>query len=224
MKLIFTFSLACSILFSCKKNNDDAAPGFNINQLEGYVISGAVIRSTGFTPFAAEFLPGQKVKLGYETFYYDSKDYVIDKDTLKVNDNIKLVIKNKKVTHYYYYSSNPYTPGSSTHDLSFNLYKKPEASQLQGKTFTGTYYNYPDGSVLHNSFYYKFAQNTNTLAAGFTIGMPVRSNPYINIGNVAAFAQPGNDRELMVWHNGRLLAIYFNKEENQYQYALLSPQ
>ncbi|RYD97034.1 MAG: hypothetical protein EOP54_12080 [Sphingobacteriales bacterium] len=216
LKLSTLLLVASSIFLSCKKDKENE-PQFDINSPAGYVVAGKfsimVQGNLMNIPIVFEFLANQKVKLAYIEGTGDL-DYIVSKDTILLN-GIKLLIKDDRVTYFRF--------GQDEHaNYNFKLLKKPASNTLRGKTFAGTYYN-PDNTVLHPDFFYGFHASEDKVAAGYTVGAPVRTETYTPVGNVAALVHGNGFNEFMLLNEGKLEAMYL-AAGGGYQYATLSPQ
>jgi hypothetical protein len=224
-KLIQTpVMLAMLLLFtatSCKKDdikNDDPLSQFDINDPVGYFIYVKTVDGDGnwASPGLLEFRPGQAMKIydvslqgySYPLYKYEKTS----SNTIKVtNLNYEFVIENGKVT---------------SKDARFKelvLIKHAETNQLSGKTFAGTYYR-PDNSILHQSFFYSYAESSFT--AGYKVGAAVRMETYSSIGNIASWSRVSGtkDVEFMVLVNGKLEAGYNQDQPLQRYYGSFTQQ
>lgn len=220
MKQLFKLSIiliVASIFFlSCQKDKENE-PQFDIKNPVGYVIAGkfdlTVESNQVQIPIVFEFLPNQKIRIGYIEGTGEL-DYLVSNDTILL-DGMKLLIKKDRVTHF--------TFGiQESPNNTFKLLKKPETRLLLGKTYTGTYFN-PDGTVLHPNFFYSFHAADDKIDAGYNVGTTVRTETYTNISNIAALV-PGNGfREFMLLDEGKLEVMYMSNT-GTLNFGTLNPQ
>lgn len=182
-------------LASCKKDN----PKPEVFDITKYIIAGKV--SFGH-PYIIAIEPGNKATLtshGFSEGTYTYVNGVLDFNFSDGEVECSFTIENGNIKAF---------DGPALIN-SYNLIKVPATNQLAGKTFTGTYYRL-DNTVLHQNFFYSFSANDNKVGVGYTVGMPVRTETYSTIGNIAALVDIGNsdDRELMVLINGKLEVGY----------------
>lgn len=94
------------------------------------------------------------------------------------------------------------------------LIRKAEKNPLSGKIFTGTFYR-SNGEVLHPNFFYNFYNNGTQVAAGFHVGIALRTSLYTLVNfNSARILSLNGDKELMVPVDGKLEVNYFDKAAN----------
>jgi len=220
MKNVFQLTailFAGTLLFmSCSKSGDDGT--FDPAHPEGYMVAGVYkhdfIHPTVDMPLIMKFIAGNKIEF---TTYASTvtKSYQMSNDTFYIQgpEEEELVIKNGMVTRYVY--------ASDIRGYSLNVYKVPGSNQLEGKTFTGKYYK-PDGSILHNSFFYSFTAGLK-LNAGYNVGTIERTNEYTSIANVASRSVPASGQiEFTLLLNDVLYSTYYTG--GILQFGVLNPQ
>jgi len=197
--LLTLLMLGVATLMSCSKD-DDIQPEetFDINNPEGYFLYLKGTDSDGSNTLFElwEFMPGKTVR----TYHVDGEGTsipytILDNNTIGIA-GLQFVFNAGLVTSNY------------SRIKEIVLIKAPESNQLNRKTFAGTYYK-ADKSVLHQNFFYRFADEGNTVDAGFNVGTSDRTEDYTSIGNIAARAELANgDKELMILVNGKLAVSY----------------
>ena len=223
MKQLFQSAVTLSfivILFTSCKKDDAGDKAFDPNNPVGFMVSGTYkhdfLYPTVNQPLIMKFVGDNKIE--YTTFSNTTtKSYRMSNDTFYIagNQDEQFVIKNGVVTAYYY--------ATDIRGINLKLLRVPGNNQLDGKTFAGVYYK-PDGTVLHNSFFYTFDAGLK-LNAGFTVGTPTRTNDYGSIANIASRSYPGaGQTEFTLLMDGKLYAVYYTNSNNTMQYALLDPK
>lgn len=209
LKLCLVAISSMLLLNSCKKDDNDLSD-FEINNPVGYMI----LYNKGNTTWVYEFASTSKLNI-YTTRLLDEYNYTV------VDNKVKLAVANEyflisrgKVTHYV---------NDVLQDATVRLVKKPDVSQLAGKTFTGTYKT-ASGSIVHPNFFYTFHPNANKVDAGYIVGTTVRTENYNPIGNIGSRTQHYGPEyyEMLILIDGKLYATYIDNTSSSY--AVLSPQ
>lgn len=230
MKTIRFIGIICLMMLSisaCKKSEvKPEQDQFDIDNLLDYYI---VIKhfeqnnSTHATPHLIQFFGNPNKSIGFNDWHYEKVQQGLDVGVLRIGsmqyeNNTFHFNKNLLSGFSLLYKGGELKSIESPDKLQAKLIKIPASNSFAGKTFIGKYYK-EDGSVLHETFFYQFAEDSNRLSAGLVYPTVLRTNDFKMDHPAMGSGKYNEDRELLIYDGEKLLASYYDKANYKIYYG-----